>query len=110
MPARRCRRTAREPDRLPSIITFRLEAELCRPLVQRAVALGVSPHELARHYVLAVLQEPAERTALLQALGHLGEQVTGSREDIALAVEALLASAGKVTAEEARAYVLEHFP
>lgn len=91
-------------------INFRLQdEESWRVLSARAEALGVSPHQLARRYVIEVLQEAQERAALRAAVVELRQQVIGLREDIALATEALLARAGKVTDEKARAWVEENF-
>lgn len=94
----------------PGVIGFRLDEATRQVLGERAAALGVSPHELARRYLIEVLHEPEERAALREALVCLHKEIAGVREDIPLAVEALLTSAGKVTAAEARAYVEEHFP
>ena len=94
----------------PAVIGFRLDDASREVLGERAAALGVSPHELARRYLIEVLHEPEERAALREALVVLHKEITGIREDIPLAVEALLTSAGKVTAADARAYVEEHFP
>lgn len=94
----------------PATISFRLDDPSSRVLAERATRLGVSPHELARHYVLEILQQAEERAALREAVVALHKEITGFREDIALATEALLASAGKVTDQEAHAWVEEHFP
>lgn len=95
---------------VPAVIGFRLDEESSAVLCHRAAALGVSPHDLARRYLIEVLHEPEERAALRAAVVALHQEITGTREDIALATEALLASAGKVTDQEAHAWVEEHFP
>ena len=110
MPRQRLQPKAQPGVLLPANIGFRLDpASLC-VLAERAKQLGVSPHKLARRYLLEILHEPEERAALREAVVALHQQVTGTREDIALATEALLASAGKVSDAEARAWVAEHFP
>ena len=58
---------AREPV-APPTVGFRLDDGSRRVLAQRADALGVSPHELARHYVVESLQEAEERAALREAI------------------------------------------
>ena len=86
-------------------IGFRLEAEPRRILDERAAKLGVSPHALARHYVMEVLAEPEERAALRQAVQALSQSVARTHESLALGVEALLCSAGRVEEDKARAWV-----
>jgi len=83
-------------------IGFRLENEKFAELSRRAKALGVSPHELARHYVLEILSEKEERGALREAVNALGEYLGEVRKDIALAAEALLTAAGTVEEKDAR--------
>ena len=95
---------------VPEVVSFRLDEASRLVLGQRAAALDVSVHELARRYLIEVLQEAEERVALREAVVALHKEVSGSREDIALAVEALLTSAGKVSDHEAHAWVEEHFP
>ena len=93
----------------PGSIAFRLDEHNRCVLAERAAALGVSPHELARHYVLEVLQEPEEREALRQAVAALHRGLAAVRDDVIASVEVLLSSAGKVTEEDARAWVDENF-
>lgn len=93
-----------------SPIGFRLDALSRRVLVERAEQLGISPHELARHYVLELLGEAEERSALREAVTDLHLQLTQVRADLALSIQALLTSAGKVPAAEAAQWVEENFP
>lgn len=96
--------------RAPRIcVGFRLDEESHRVLTERAANLKVSPHELARFYVLQILQEEQERTALHDAVAGLHQQLIQQREDFLLGLEALLASAGKATAEEAHAWIHENY-
>jgi hypothetical protein len=83
-------------------IGFRLKNENFVELSRRAKVLGVSPHELARHYVLEILSEKEERGALREAVNALGEYLAEVRKDIALAAEALLTAAGTVEEKDAR--------
>jgi hypothetical protein len=96
-----------QPDPLaPAMVGFRLGDEESRRLLgQRAARLGVSPHDLARYYVLEMLQERQERAVLREALGELHEQFQQFRADFAFAVQGLLTSAGKVSENQARAWV-----
>ncbi len=90
-------------------IGFRLEEEYLCALVERAARLNVSPHELAREYVLEALSEGEERKALREAVGALHQRYDVLREDMALMAEALLISAGKVSEKEARDWVKRNF-
>ena len=95
-----------QPELLsPATIGFRLDPASSRVLAERAAQLGVSPHELARHYVVELLQEPAERAALRTAFEQLHQNLQQFRSDFAFAVEAILTSAGQVPKDEARTWV-----
>ena len=94
---------------MPSTVGFRLDPESGRALAARAAALGVSPHELARSYVIEVLQEAEERAALREAVQELNGKLLRFRADFVVAIEALLVSAGKVEDSSARAWVDKHF-
>ena len=102
-------RPGRVPDQAGSI-AFRLDGGSRRVLMQRASELAVSPHVLARHYVLELLGEAEERAALREAVLELQTQVNQLRADLALAVEALLVSAGQVPPSEARQWVEQNLP
>ena len=93
----------------PATIGFRLDEESSGLLSARARSLGVSPHELARHYVIELLHEPDERSALRAAVASLSELITRMREDQVLGLEALLTSAGKVTEKDAHRWVKDNF-
>jgi hypothetical protein len=86
-------------------IGFRLDDETRRVLFERAARLQVSPHELARRYVIEVLQESEERIALREAVETLNADLDQFRSGFALAMEALLVSAGKVSVTDARDWV-----
>ena len=91
-------------------IGFRLAKAQRQALLRRAAELGVSHHELARHYVLEALGEAEDRVLLREDLAVLQNEVNTLRADLALAVEALLVSAGKVPRAEARAWVQQNLP
>lgn len=112
MPRQRHPPTAQLELPAPDTIGFRLDESSGQVLLERAQRLGLSPHELAREYVLEHLQETEERSALRQAfqeLHQIVQELHGAqqqfRSDFAFAIEALLASAGKVSPEEARGWV-----
>lgn len=94
---------------VPTMIAFRLQADAAQTLAERAERLGVSPHELARHYVLEVLHEPYERAALHEAVSSLHVEIHKVRGDVATAAEGLLVAGGKVSAEDARDWITENF-
>ena len=104
-------KTPRSRSRVPagtdpsSTIGFRLDDETRRVLFERAARLQVSPHELARRYVIEVLQESEERIALREAVETLNADLDQFRSGFALAMEALLVSAGKVSVTDARDWV-----
>ena len=105
------RKPSDEPRELPAPLTisFRLNPDAGQVLDYRAGQLGCSPHELARHYLLEALQAPEERAALREAVTRLDQAVNRLRGDFDFAVEALLASAGKVSPEAARKWVEASF-
>ncbi len=86
---------------------FRLDPDDLAELKARAARLGVSHHQLARHYVEISLHGSDE--PLRKAMAAWQASVQLLRQDLALAVESLLISAGKASAEQARAYVKDTF-
>ena len=79
-----------------------------RVLADRALRLGVSPHELARYYVIEALEDSEERAAIREALLALRKDIQEARQDVAVSTEALLATAGKVSASEAKAWTKQN--
>jgi hypothetical protein len=96
-------------DTSPNTIGFRLDPEYGQVLATRAAALGVSSHELARRYLIEVLEESEERAALRQAVQTLNGNITCFRDEFIFAVEALLGSAGKLKEAEAVAFIDKNF-
>ncbi len=90
-------------------ISFRLEAEARDQMARRAKRTGVSIHELARSFVLEVLEEGEERAALREAVVSLRTEVATLREDLRLSTEALLTSAGQIGEKEAQVWLEENF-
>jgi hypothetical protein len=96
--------------RPPRTVGFRLDEAALGELARRATQLGVSPHALARHYVLEQLRAAEIRTEGYDTVAKLQAEMGALRADWALAVEALLVSAGQVSAAEARVWIEENFP
>ena len=106
-------------------VGFRLDDQSRHFLAERAARLGMSVHELARHYLIEKLSEPEERAELRQAILQLQHELTEQstavggalirshqmihrlREDIATIAEAFLIKIGHVPAKEANAWI-EH--
>lgn len=97
-----------EPDPT-STIGFRLDASAREVLEQRAKIFGLSPHALARQYVIESLAANDERQALHRAIAALQALVSELRSELAHALQVLLVSAGKVTPEQSEKYVKENF-
>ena len=96
-------------DQCPDTVGFRLDPEHGEVLAIRATALGVSSHELARCYLIELLEESEERAAPREEVQSLNANLTHFRDDFIFATEALLASGGKVKEVDARAWIDEHF-
>ena len=90
-------------------VGFRLDEDCHKILAQRAALLKVSIHALARTYVLQLLREDEERVVLHEAVAGLHRQLVQQRMDFLLALEALLHSAGNVSAKEAQDWVRANF-
>jgi hypothetical protein len=88
----------------PKTIGFRLNADAHRILMDRATRLGISPHELARDYLLEALSDRENRAVARVALVDILALTRKLRGDVATAAEAMLVSCGGYTPEEARAW------
>ena len=87
------------------VVSFRLKPDEVRLLAERAERLGVSPNELARYHVIEALFSAVHLAELGAALSAVHEQSQGLRQELALSVEALLASAGEVNEKQAKSWV-----
>jgi hypothetical protein len=101
--------TTNSPKTPGKPISFRLDEDNQRILAERAAELGVSAHELARFYVTEALRGQQGPPAVIMGLSGLLEGLVHLRADLLLAVEALLASAGKASPEEAIAWIKENY-
>jgi hypothetical protein len=91
----------------PGIISFRLATPLAESLAAAAAKGGVGPHELARQVVVNwLLENEAAETA--EALLALRAEIDKLREDLKLAVTALLCDAGKLDVTDAEDWVNTH--
>lgn len=89
-------------------ISFRLDAESRKRIDQRAERLGVKASDLARKVVLESLDDETELARLRMKVASLEDAVSGLREDLAVAVKALLVTKGAepiVTPDQAEAWV-----
>lgn len=92
-------------------ISFRLDSESRGKLEQKAEKLGVRVGELARKVVIQSLDEESELARLKMRIASLEETISGFREDLAVAVKALLVTKGAeqvVTPDQAESWVSEN--
>ena len=92
---------------MPATVGFRLDATHNKLLFERATALKMSPHELARIYVVQMLHEGNERRDIYQAIQATFNQLTESRKDTALVAQELLISSG-IDEKNAKTWVKEN--
>ena len=90
---------------VPAMIGFRLDPETAAALSTRASALKLSPHELARHYVVKALQDSGVSDDVQKSLEQFSADLFAMRRDLVISVETLLLSAGALSEEEAREWV-----
>ena len=86
-------------------IAFRLDAEMSQALAEKAAGLGVSIHLLAREYVITGLNAKADQAEMAETVKLIHEDLIATREDFALATEALLHATGKYPQEKASEWV-----
>jgi len=90
---------------VPATIGFRLDPETTATLLSNAASLKISPHELARHYVVKALQDASASDGVEKSLQELAAHLVAMRRDLVISVETLLLSAGDLNEEEAREWV-----
>lgn len=89
-------------------ISFRLDLEGRKRIDERAERLGVRASDFARKVVLDSLDDESELAQLKMKVASLEDAVFGLREDLAVAVKALLVTKGSeqvVTPDQAEAWV-----
>ena len=92
----------------PATVGFRLDSECDKVLFDRSKTLGVSVHELARHYVLLMLHDSDERAEVRNAILALHREIIEIRKDVAVSTEVLLTSAGELSPAESRDWTREN--
>lgn len=111
------KRPAKEPteDKPSDNVGFRLDPELSKALAGEAAQRKMSRHILARDYVVDALKAKETLQDTLEALGKLREEVQGMRrevkflrQDLALATESLLHSAGQISPDDASKWATEN--
>lgn len=88
-------------------VAFRLPPAEHKQLVAEAEASGLSPGTYARQLVLRGLTDHST-AELLAEMESLRRRVIRLQSDLATAVVAILADAGKATVDEAQAWVDSH--
>src|SRR5579884_4243183 len=91
----------------PRIISYRLATPLAESLAAAAAKFGIGPHELARQVLVNWLLDN-EGADTAEALVALGAGIDKLREDLKLAVTALLCDAGKLDVTDAEDWVNAH--
>jgi len=102
------RTAAGDWKKFPSTIGFRLDDDHIAVLVERANALKISVHELARQYVIQMLHENDERQQFLAALMAVRDEILETRKDIAVSTQELMVSGGRATVTQAGGWVKEN--
>ena len=89
-------------------ISFRLDPDSRDKVDEKAANLGIRVSDYARKVMLSSLDEESELAKLQMRLTALEDTVSGLREDLAVAVKALLVTAGSnaaVSPEQAETWV-----
>ena len=106
----------------PATIGFRLDDASRKLLGERAARLKISPHELARDYLIEMLNPSPQRTALddqtaanerevlWAALNGLHERMIDLRRDLVLVAEGIIVATGAMDKQGARAWTKKCFP
>ena len=111
------KRPDKEPteDKPSDNVGFRLDPELSKALAGEAAQRKMSRHILARDYVVDALKAKETLQDTLEALGKLREEVQVMRrevkflrQDLALATESLLHSAGRISPDDASQWAAEN--
>lgn len=96
-------------------VAFRLDAEFIQALEDKAAQRKQNRHKLARDYVVDALKSKETLQDTLEALGKLyaevqvmRREVQFLRQDLALATESLLHSAGKISPDDASQWAAEN--
>lgn len=91
-------------DERPTI-SFRLDCDLAAELISRASRQRLSHHQLAQHYVTEMLCAEIKFEALHDTVRRLNERLQIFQVDFAFSVQTLLECGGKLTRQQAEAWV-----
>ena len=89
-------------------VGFRLDAHHHGLLETQAQRLGESVGEVARKLVIEKLNEKDQVALLADKLAAVEKELSELRKDLALSVPAILAFAGKISQDDAKAWVAEN--
>ena len=92
---------------ITATVSFRLPKNLFDHLEADAQRQGRGAHEHARQLLTDVLED-ADREQLKEKVLELGQGLLELREDLAVAIEAVLVGAGQVKSDEAKEWVNEN--
>ena len=92
----------------PKIVSFRLDPQDSKNLVERAEIAGVSPGHFAKCLVLEALNRAGQMDEVKERILALEHALTLVREDIALSTEVLLVAAGHTPKDAAAAWVTDN--
>lgn len=95
-------------SRAPKTIGFRLDDEHRKLLLQRARKAGLSPHDMARAYVVQALHNEEHLPAIRESMLQIFNQIQHLQGGLALAAEVLLVAGGKTTDAQARKWVQDN--
>ena len=89
-------------------VGFRLDAHHHDRLQVQADRLGESVGDVARRLVIEKLNEKDQVSLLAEKLAAVEKELSELRKDLALSVPAILAFAGKISQDDAKAWVAEN--
>lgn len=90
------------------VFGFRLPPKEREKFIARAAALAMSPHELARLYVMERLSANEADEDVRDSLARIQSDLTDTRQELALAAMAILQHGGKTTKQVAEEFVAKN--
>lgn len=90
------------------VFGFRLPPKEREKFIARATALAMSPHELARLYVMERLSANEAEEDVRDGLSRIQSDLTDARHELALAAMAILQHGGKTTKQVAEEFVAKN--
>lgn len=89
------------------VFGFRLRPRERQIFLDRAAALFMSPHDLAKMYVVERLKAEDDAKDLGESLLEIRSELVAVRQDIALSTVAVLQHAGKTSKEVAESFAVQ---